>query len=386
MIKKLLTLAIILLHIQGQAADILSGGFCYDIIAPGEVAVVPALEGIENTYEGTVIIPETVYHDGLTYHVTAIAHEAFAGSRVTQVQIPNTVMTIGDRAFAGCELLQSITLPLYVQHLGRAMLAATAIKSIVIPEGVEVLSPDTFYECVKLHTVYLPSTLLTIADGAFEDCFNLFEIYSAAQVPPVVEGDANFLAVSGVDVVVENNKVAAAYAADSIWGNTDTFSLWANDDINLDRPTLDIEREAGGRSRVTLGENAAFSIYGPDGYLLAVTAADNYYLPTPPVDTEYAIAATNLIRESEDMLPCTLTPEVTTAVEEVPEWARRPEIVAHAGAIHISGDRNGTWTMVCDIYGHIYYRHPTLECFIDNLPQGQVYVVVVGDVVEKVAL
>ena len=386
MIKILPALVALLMPLGVHAWDIASGGFYYNIVAPGEVEVAQPTATHDDIYHGVAIIPETVHGDGITYHVTGIAAEAFAGSQVTQVQIPNTVMTIGDRAFAGCDHLESITLPLYLNHMGHSALAGTSIKSVVIPEGVETIAPGTFYECVKLHTVYLPSTLLTIGDGAFEDCFNLFEIYMAAPQPPVVTGESNFTAVSGVDLIVDGSRVATDYAAHPVWGDTSTFSLWTNDDINLDRQALNVEPLTAALSRVQLGDNAAFSIYGPDGYLMAVTAADNYYLPTPLIDTHYAIAATNLIHESTDVLPCHLAPQVTAIGDEIAEWARRPQIVAEGGAIYITGDRTGTWTMVCDIYGHIYYQHPTLDCFIDNLPQGRVYVVVVGDVVEKVAL
>lgn len=385
MIKRLL-IAIALIPMMANAWDFTSGGFCYDIISDEEVAVVPAIEGVENVYEGTVIIPEEVYFDGKNYRVSTIADAAFAGSAITQVQLPNTIFDIGEYAFAGCDKLTSITLPLYINYLPKGMLAGTAVKGIAIPEGVETIGEGAFYECVNLRTVYLPSTLLTIENGAFEDCFNLFEVYSAAQVPPEVKGETNFLALSGVDLVLQNGHALKEYSGDTLWGNTDIFSLWTNDDILLDRPSLEIESLDNGISRVALGNNIAFSIYGPDGYLMAVTAADDYFLPTPLVATDYAIAATNLITESEDVWPCRLTPPVTTGIYDELPWWEQPTIIANGGSIYVNGDRNGTWTSICDIYGRIYYRHPTMECFIDNLPAGRVYVVIVGNQVVKVAL
>ena len=55
-------------------------------------------------YSGEVIIPESVTGDnGATYTVTAIADSAFAGcTNVTRVVVPNSVTTIGERAFHHC--------------------------------------------------------------------------------------------------------------------------------------------------------------------------------------------------------------------------------------------------------------------------------------------
>lgn len=44
--------------------------------------------------------------------VTAIAEEAFIGrTNFTQITVPDSVETIGERAFFGCSALESITLP-----------------------------------------------------------------------------------------------------------------------------------------------------------------------------------------------------------------------------------------------------------------------------------
>ncbi|MBR1804670.1 MAG: leucine-rich repeat domain-containing protein [Muribaculaceae bacterium] len=382
--KRFLCLAMAL-PLMAHAWDFTSGGFYYDIASDSEVAVAPALDGTESVYEGVQLIPEQVYFDGKNYTVAAIADRAFSHSRVTQVQIPNTVTTIGQEAFAGCDLLSSITLPLYLDHIPPRMLAGTAITCVAIPEGVTLLGDGAFHECTQLHTVFLPASLLTVGEDAFEDCFNLFEIYCAAPEPPKVLGDRNFLAVGGIDLIVPDGKASKAYQSSDVWGNSDTFSMWTNDDINLDRPSLETEVMEGGWTRVQLGGNMAFNVYDPFGYLMALTAADHFYFTTPEVETQCAIAATNLITESEDVLACNLAPAVTGISDMMAEkW--HPTIIAEGGAIYISGDNNGTWTSVYDGNGRLYYQHPTLECFIDGLPTGRVYIVIVGNYVQKVRL
>lgn len=385
MINKWILALFATIALHSQAWDFTSGGFYYDIVGDSEVAVAQAQEGTQSVYEGVQLIPEQVYFDGENYTVAAIADRAFFQSRVTQVQIPNTVTTIGQEAFAGCDLLTSITLPLYLDEVSPRLLAGTAISSVAIPEGVTLVGEGAFHECAQLHTVFLPASLLTVGEDAFEDCFNLFEIYCAAPQPPEVLGDRNFLAVGGIDLIVPDGKASKAYQSSDVWGNSDTFSLWTNDDINLDRPSLEQETLDGGWTRVDLGSNMAFNVYDAYGYLMALTAADHYYFTTPQVETQCAIAATNLITESDDVLACNLAPAATSVDDLLAEkW--HPTIIAEGGAIYISGDNNGTWTSVYDGSGRLYYQHPTLECFIDGLPMGRVYIIIVGDYVQKVRL
>ena len=60
-------------------------------------------------YEGDIIIPETVMFNDVTYRVTTIGEWAFCGCQsLTSIIIPNSVMTIGSRAFSRCKKLDFI--------------------------------------------------------------------------------------------------------------------------------------------------------------------------------------------------------------------------------------------------------------------------------------
>ena len=112
-----------------QAATFECGGLYYTTTSANSVAVarVPAEMATNNPYKGVYIIPEQVYYDGANYQVTAIADSAFFQSKATEVQVPNTVTTIGECAFAYATDLANITLPLHLKDVSKMLLAGTNV-------------------------------------------------------------------------------------------------------------------------------------------------------------------------------------------------------------------------------------------------------------------
>ncbi|MBR0049675.1 MAG: leucine-rich repeat protein [Prevotella sp.] len=100
---------------------------------------------IDTTTVGTIVIPEEITGpDGRSYHVKAIARQAFAHCRhITEVVIHNRLTHIGDQAFLGCESLTHLSLP----------------------ASTEVIYPCAFRDCPKLNVIQV-------------NCHRLPDVYS----------------------------------------------------------------------------------------------------------------------------------------------------------------------------------------------------------------
>ena len=364
-----------------SAQDIEANGIYYNIISDTQVEVAPAFYDGVNHYEGCIILPERVYCDGVNYEVAAIAPRAFWRSAVTEVQIPNSVTMIGDAAFADAEDLANITLPLGLKAVSRYMLAGTAVTHVALPEGVVSIGQSAFEDCSYLRTVFLPASLRYIGESAFGYCSILNEIYSDAATPPLTMGDDTFEGCGNIHVMLADGATTSRYQNDAVWGNEDLFTIWIDEGLAV-MPTMQQENLGENWTALTLGNSLAYKIYGPDGYRIAMTAADRYFLPIGAQSTEYLVVPTTLMYDEEDLeLVATAEPAAIEEIEEEPEIELN--IVGIDGTIYIQGDTHGLWTFIYDVYGNLWYERPAVNNWI-SLPGPRVYIVRVGNTVRKV--
>ena len=367
-----------------SAQDIEANGIYYNIISDTQVEVAAAWQDGVNRYQGCIILPERVFCDGVNYQVAAIAPRAFWQSSVTEVQIPNSVTMIGDAAFADAEALSSITLPLGLTSVSRFMLAGTAISNVILPEGVTGIEAGAFEDCDNLHTIYLPASLQDIGERAFSYCTNLSEIYCDASVPPLTMGDNTFEGCDNIQVMLSSESATRHYQDDGVWGDEDLFSLWIDEGLAV-VPTMQQENLGNSWTALKLGNNLAYKIYGPDGYLMAITAADRFFLPVGTSSTDYLVVPTTLMYDEEDLqLVATAQPAAIEEVEKEDDESRIL-ILGLDGSIYVGGDTHGMWTRIYDVYGTLWYDRPTYNSRI-SLPGQRVYIVRVGNTTRKVLL
>ena len=141
--------------------------------------------------------------------VTSIAANAFIGcSRLSYIDIPDTIESIGTSAFNDCNNLTEVRTYANgaLTSIGSSAFSyCTSLKSIVLPSSViaigehafsncsslrnfnslaliSSISSGMFRYCTSLQTIELPPTLRRIADGAFYNCTSLNNVVIPPQV------------------------------------------------------------------------------------------------------------------------------------------------------------------------------------------------------------
>lgn len=137
-----------------------SAGNCNAII---ETRSNKLIEGCKNT-----IIPNTV---------KTIGYRAFYGSGVTSIVIPNSVTKIEMWGFGFCSELTSIDIPNSVTSIVQnAFQGCTSMTSVTIPNSITSISGSTFSNCSSLTHVKIPNSVTTIGDFAFYVCSSLSSV------------------------------------------------------------------------------------------------------------------------------------------------------------------------------------------------------------------
>lgn len=96
-----------------------------------------------------------------------------AGKTATSFDIPQSVTTIAERAFASSQL-KNITVGGNVTKVeGYAFVASIQLLHVTFTAPLETLETSVFYNCQNLESVTLPSSLKTIGDYIFYNCYKL---------------------------------------------------------------------------------------------------------------------------------------------------------------------------------------------------------------------
>ena len=141
--------------------------------------------------------------------VVSIGNEAFSSCwplrciGIASLEIPNSVKTIGDEAFRGCEALTKLTLGASVESIGReAFRGCIGLASLKIPDSVKTIGHSAFYECEALTSLTLGASVESIGRGAFQGCIGLTSLIIPNSVKEIKSPAFAFTSLTSVVVPV----------------------------------------------------------------------------------------------------------------------------------------------------------------------------------------
>ncbi len=107
-----------------------------------------------------------------------ITYDGWDTDRVVDVFIEYGVTDIGAETFQDCSHLVSVTIPSTVRTIGDSAFARCELKTLLIPNGVTSIGEFAF-QSNPIVNVMLPVSLTNIMNGAFWNCGNLSNVYYA---------------------------------------------------------------------------------------------------------------------------------------------------------------------------------------------------------------
>ena len=119
-----------------------------------------------NNFMNTPSIKKVVFGGTIVPHAV-IRH----CDNILEVEIKDSVTSIGYSAFLDCDSLTSVVIPNSVTSIGsQAFWDCDSLTSVVIPDSVTSISDELFASCDSLTSVVIPDSVTSISSRAFNYC------------------------------------------------------------------------------------------------------------------------------------------------------------------------------------------------------------------------
>ena len=102
--------------------------------------------------------------------------EAGIALNLTRVELPDSLTAIGSAAFMAAIHLEEINWPKSLKYIGDSAFCTTALKSIILPEGLVYLGRAAFKDCSNAKAAVVPEGITELNDLVFNHCEALISL------------------------------------------------------------------------------------------------------------------------------------------------------------------------------------------------------------------
>ena len=138
---------------------------------------------------------------------------------ITSIVIEDGITGIGEYAFAYIYGLESVTFSDTVTTIGACAFLGSGLSEIIVGKNVVTIGDGAFEECTYLNTIYIPLSVESIGEYAiycYSVMFNVTIYYQGTEADwALVDFAENFWTEECVDIV---------YECENVWGSSDSDS------------------------------------------------------------------------------------------------------------------------------------------------------------------
>ena len=315
------------------------------IFEEGTTEILPGI--LEYSYGLTdIVIPESVTSVGykafkectalkqitIPKSVTAIGDEMLSGcTALTECTLPEGITEIPKECFLNCKSLEGITIPASVTELGESAFEASGIKKVDLPEKLATIEQYAFYDCDSLEEIAVPGTVSFMGQGIFKKCDALKSVTFGSGITELPDDIlANNTALTSVTLPITLTEIGAGAFAE---------------DAQLKEIT--IPRSVNAISSDAFSYYSNLTIYGVEGTYAETFAKENgatfVAISRPATDLKVSPTEVNMYTDSEVQLSMTVTPADTT--DAVSLKSADTDIVSISSKNTLIGEGPGTTTV-----------------------------------------